>query len=82
MIVASAILAVDQGGIAKQALRALIVLVALLTAAFAPDLLVDVQLIIDCQLIFQVLISLLDDPLYHCYALVKVFITIRSDKHE
>ena len=51
VIVASASLAVDQGGIAKQALWALIVLVALLTAAFAPNLFVDVQLIIDCQLV-------------------------------
>jgi hypothetical protein len=51
VIVASASLAVDQCGIAKQALWALIVLVALLTAAFAPNLFVDVQLIIDCQLV-------------------------------
>jgi hypothetical protein len=65
VIVASASLAVDQWGIAEQALWALIVLVALLAAAFAPDLLVDVQLIIDCQLVLQVLISLLDDSLYH-----------------
>jgi hypothetical protein len=65
VIVASASLAVYQWGIAKQALWALIVLVALLPAAFAPDLLVDVQLIIDCQLVLEVLISLLDDSLYH-----------------
>jgi hypothetical protein len=58
------------------------VLVALLTAAFAPNLSVDVQLIIDCQLILKVLISLLNDSLYHYDTLVEIFIAICSDKHE
>jgi hypothetical protein len=58
------------------------VLVTLLTAAFAPDLFVDVELIIDCQLVLQVLICLLDDSLYHLDALVQVFIAVCSDLHE
>ena len=57
-------------------------LVTLFSAAFAPDLFVDVQLVIDCQLVLQVLICLLNDSLYHLDALVQVFIAVCSDLHE
>ena len=82
MIIASAGLAVYQGlVIAEETFGALIMLVALLTAAFAPDFSLRVQVIINCNLILLVLIGLLNDGLYHCDTFGQVIVRIGSNEH-
>lgn len=81
MIVAPASLAVDQSCVAKEPLRALIVLVTLLTAAFAPHFSCGVKVVIDRYLILLVLIGLLDDTIDHGHTLHQVFVTVGSHQH-
>ena len=80
VIVAATSLAVDECGVAKDALGALVVLVALLSAALAPDLLVRVEVLVHCYLILLVLIRLLNDALYHCHALDEILVRIGRDE--
>lgn len=80
MIVASASLAIDQGCIAKESLRAFIMLVTFLTAAFTPDFLGGVEVIVYGQLILLVFISLLDNSLDHFNTFREVFIVVSSNK--
>jgi hypothetical protein len=82
MIIASTGLAVDQGlVISEETLGALIMFVALLTAAFAPNFSLRVQVIIHCNLILLVLVSLLNDGLYHCDTFGQVVVRIGSNEH-
>lgn len=78
MVVGPTILTVYQGGVTEQTIGALVVLVPLLSATLAPHLLLCIEVVIDCDLVFLVLVSLLYDALYHGYTLEEVFIAVCS----
>jgi hypothetical protein len=80
MIVAPASLTVDKCSISENALGALIVLVALLSTTLTPHLLVRVEVLVNCNLVFLVFICLFYNTLNHFNTLSKIFIRICSDK--
>jgi hypothetical protein len=81
MIVATASLAVDQSGIAKELLWALIVPMALFATGLTPYLLHGIQMIVDGQLVLLVIVRLFNDALYHGHALCEIVIGVGRDEH-
>jgi hypothetical protein len=77
MVVGAAILTVYQRGVPEKAIRALIVLVALLSTALTPYLFLGVEVIIHSNLVLLVFVSLFYDTLNHSHSLIEVFIVIR-----
>jgi hypothetical protein len=79
MIIAATILTINKCSVPEKPLRALIVLVTLLSTTFTPSFFARIEMIVDCYLVLLVLICLIYDTLYHCNTLIQVFITISSD---